>query len=503
MRGVGHRHLLPPPPRPIAWLSGGIVAGLLLGLAQILCVAKSGVVLPPAFALLLLGATAASVVLFAAPAGLALQLLGRRPSHSGFVGAMVGPLLVAAATAPLWKRCSEGGQALWLAGVLGAGLVAGIFAARLASWAERTGRPASAGLVWAGASVLLTAIVWWPDEGEASRKAWGAFAAIVAGAAIVGAGFLRRARPGTRSPGTRFGRMLLLAVPGAAACALSPWFAPWILLDSSLPPTGLWPPNFLVVLLQVSRETDDQRSEGVATHPARELLSSGALTYELDPDSGVGSLVMLPDATLLAPRLHAAGYVTAAILSAAGSLEVGADHVDDRPGGRRVLEEVSWLAGAPLLLGPGSELLPLVGQDRNLRRPEELGATAARWLVHWRATRAPAPFFLVVDFRDEGSHADSVDAGFVAVLGRLEELGMGDSSLIVVGLEDARPERGRTRVFVDLPLAWPRPSERVGSVEISGSELSLALLRLGQGPPGKSWALPGLAGPLFVPERTE
>lgn len=495
MRGA--RLFLPPPPRPLAWLSGGVLAGLVLGLAQISWAAGTGLVLPPTLALLLLGATAASVVLVAAPVGFVLRLLGRRLSHSGFVGGMLGPLLVATITAPLSGSASRSGQAACLAGALGTGLVAGFLAARLASRAEQTGRPASAGLVWTGASLLFTASAWWMYEGQASR--WRAFLVVSAAASMLGVGFLRRARSDARSPRTRFGVMLLVAVPATAVGVVAPWFAPWVLIDSSLAPTVPWPPSLAVVLLG-----SDVRAGGdAATNPVLELLSAEALAYEIGPDPEVASLLTLPDATLLAPRLSAGGYATAAILPAGSGLAVGADDVDDRPAGRRMLEDVGWWAGAPLLLGPGSALLSLAGQDRSLRSPEEVAAAAARWLVQWRATRAPDPFFLVVDFRAEGARSDSLVAGVGLLLDRIGELGMFESSLTVVALEEVGPEQRRTRVFIDPPRAWRRSSEKVGSAETSGSELSLALLRLGQGPQGKPWALPGLSESFLVPGRTE
>jgi hypothetical protein len=483
------------------WWSGSACAGLLLGLAELAISAREGKVVPPLLALALLASCTASVALAGGIAGAVLRRLDleQRPSHSTFVGAVVGPLLAVALGALSWLL-PGGARALWLVYSLETGILAGLLTALVASRAERAGRPASALATWAGAALLLAEIARMAHTGGEPWR-WSALPTLLLGTGLGTAGLLGLTPRGSRGPRTTFGSALAILLMGAVAGAFAPRLIPWLLLDRNLPETGPWPPNFVLVTL----EAVDEDPPAGALLPTLRLFGTRAFEYETE-EPVARALLATPEGSLLAPRLEATGYATAAILTMEGALTVGASHVEQEPGGRRRLrEDAAWMAGAPLLIELGAPLLTLLGEDRILRSPEQVGAAAARWLLRWRVTRAPAPFFLVVDFRAPGAQADAIDAGLATILDRLDDMALSEDTLLAVAIGEprARVTAGSgLRVVLVPPATWRRPPRTDPLPPIRGGELGSALLRIATSRVGAPVSLPGLAEPFVVPAAT-
>ena len=110
-------------------------------------------------------------------------------------------------------------------------------------------------------------------------------------------------------------------------------------------------------------------------------------------------------------------------------------------------------------------------------------SAARRWLVHWRTRRAPAPFFLYVDFRAEGPAPPSGagDAALAGLLDQLHQLEIADETLVVVALTDpdAAPALGDdVRAIVQPPAAWRWGDDGIRSIPlVRASELGTALYR--------------------------
>jgi hypothetical protein len=291
---------------------------------------------------------------------------------------------------------------------------------------------------------------------------------------------------------THFGGLFFaLAVAGAAVPAW-PWWLPWLLYDQNLPPVGTWPPNLLVVALQAPASPSD----GTAI-AALEVLGAEAVIYaDLAPEPEVGSLLTLPDGSLLAAHLYAAGYATAAIAGVPEGLRgLGIAEIDAGPGDRRLLEEsAAWMGGSLLLSGSGSGLLAFLGNDRSLWGAEQLGAEAARWILDWRTTRAPAPFFLLVDFRTSEPDVDALDGGLRRVLDRLWELQLGSATLLVLAVESRGSDASSPllRALIVPPLTWSRAKERNVAAQVWGRALSQALLEIAANDGTNPVRLPGL-----------
>jgi hypothetical protein len=432
------------------------------------------------------------------------RLGGVRTTHSGLVGAMLGPLFAVATVTPALPRVAgvSGTLAVVFGGVLLLALV-GLVGARVAAREEgKGGRPASAGLTWAGASLLLAGLAW-NLYGDGTGNAWLAHASIPVGAAVGGAALLGRAPRGPRGPRTHFGG--LLAVLGAAATAAPfwPWWLPWLLTDQYLPDLGRWPPNLLFVVLEGPRARQGASAEQSPT--LLEVLAVDAVAYRsLSPEAEVRSLLTLPDGSPLAGHLYAAGYATAAVGTVPENLrELGVAEVDARPGGRRLLEQsAAWMAGAPLLLGPASGLLALLGHDQPLRSPKLVGDEAARWLLNWRARRSPAPFFLFVDLRASDAGAEDLDAGLRPVLERLEALQLDPITLLVIAVENraiAGPGAS-LRALVLPPSSWPRAPRLEVPAQVWGRALSQSLLEVALSDGASPVGLPGLDEQLAPPK---
>jgi len=431
---------------------------------------------------------------------LLMRARGIRSSHADLVGGMLGPLLVVATVGPVLLR-SEG---IWsrLASALGAGLLLALVSwagARLVRRLERD-QPAPALTVWTGISLSLAGLAW-NLYGDGPGAAWPAQASIPIGAAVASVGLLRRAGARPRAPRTHFGAPLLGLALVATAAPFWPSWLPWLQVDQNIPDVGSWPPNFLFVALGASgapQETLPRSTSAVLV-----TLRPDAVTYpNLTPEPEVASLLTLPDGSLFGSQLYAAGYATAAIGAVPEEVrELGVAEVDDQPGGRRLLEEsAAWMAGAPLLLGSG--LLGLLGHDRPLRSAEQLGDEAARWLLGWRTTRAPAPFFLFVDLRAPEADATAIDLGLRTILDSLQQLQLDAVTLLVLAVEtsDSAASPPSLRVLVVPPSSWPHPPRLEVAATVWGRALCQSLLQIAQSDGKRPVQLPGLSQELTPPQ---
>jgi hypothetical protein len=429
-----------------------------------------------------------------------MRASGIRSTHAGLVGGALGPLLVVAAVGPALPRI-EGGWSR-LGGALGAGLLLA-----LVSWAgvqvvkrlERD-RPAPALTVWTGISLALAGLACSLYGGRTGGTRL-ALASIPIGAAVAALGLVGRTRERPRAPRTQFGAPLLALAIVATAAPFWPSWLPWLRVDQNLPEVGYWPPNFLFVALGAP-ETSQEALPG-STSAVFQVLRAEAVSYlNLTPEPKVASLLTLPDGRLVGAQLYAAGYATAAIGAVPDGLrELGIAEVDDRPGGRRLLEEpAAWMAGAPLLVGSG--LLGLLGHDRPIRSAEQLGDEAARWLLGWRTTRAPAPFFLFVDFRAPGADATAIDVGLRRILDPLQQLLLDSVTLLVLAVETpasaaSRPALG---VLVVLPSSWEHEPRLEVAATVWGRALCQSLLEIALSNGKAPLHLPGLSQELTPPK---
>jgi hypothetical protein len=416
---------------------------------------------------------------------------------------MLGPIL-AVALAPAWAGFTRMGVLQLTAGLAAAGLVS-LAASNLASTTEARGRPASALVAWAGAALLFAGVtrLFAPEH---SPPGWLVLASVPVGLAVAAAGLSGVAiRRSWALPS--FPRLLTLLVATALAGALSPWMLPWLLFDSSLAQLSPWPPNLIFVSLDAPQGRGEPGQDVVTVIPAVELLAVEAVTYDVYPQPLLGSLLRLPDGSSLPPALHATGYATAAIVTDPTRHPlVATEYRDERPGGWRLLEEsATWMVGARFLLGPGSTLASLAGQDRDLRSPQQLGAEASRWLLWWRTQRAPTPFFLLVDFHAPSADAYSLDAALTELLDTLWELQLDATTLLIVAIERSGTdggERGGQAILVP-PTNWARIPRRAVRHRTWGAQLSLALLEIARSDGTSRLLLPGLTEGIVPPASPE
>lgn len=411
---------------------------------------------------------------------LLMRVGGIRSTHSGLVGGMLGPLCAVAAVCPAWTRVETGWGRLAVALAAGLVLVLAGWAGALVAKRVEGKQPASAALAWTGASLLLAGLAW-NLHGDGTDAPWLAHVAMAMGLVVGALGLTGLTPRGMRPPRTRFGGLLLVLIAVTAVAPFWPSWLPWLLADRNLPTVGSWPPNLLFVALDAPEALQGGPSWG---GPASlEVIRAEAVTYpSLFPEPEVGSLLSLPDGNLLASQLHARGFATAAIGVLPESLRnLGIAEVDDRPGGRRMLEEsAAWMAGAPLLLGPASSWLGLLGHGGPLRTAEQVGDEAARWLLSWRTTRAPAPFLLFVDLRRADAGADGLDRAMQRILARLHDLALDLVTILVVAVEtsasgDADPA---LRALVLLPSSWPSSEPFQVEPQVWGRALSGSLLEI-------------------------
>jgi hypothetical protein len=259
-----------------------------------------------------------------------------------------------------------------------------------------------------------------------------------------------------------------------------PRWLPWLLFDQDLPEVDSWPPNFVFVALESPEALHKAGSEPTAA--SLEVLRIDSVSYaNLSPEPEVASLLALPDGSFFAQNLRAAGYATAAIGPFPERLlELGIDEVDESAGGRRLLEgSAAWMASAPLLLGPGTDPLRLLGDDR-LRSVEQLCDEAVSWILSWRAMRAPTPFLLFVDLRTPDAGAEVLDAGLQRILDRLGDLQLDSVTLLVMAVErrTSGASSASLQALVVPPSSWPRAPRLEVAAQVWGRALSQSLLQI-------------------------
>jgi hypothetical protein len=304
-------------------------------------------------------------------------------------------------------------------------------------------------------------------------------------------------RRGSRPPRS-FPRIFAFLVLGAVVVAFLPWAIPWLLSDSELPALDRQgPPNILVVALGSA-----PASAAIGSDPGLAHLASVSVSYEnVQPDgpSGVRELLTTPAGASVAAVLVEKGYAAAAILTdATRTPMLKGVEIDAAPGAQRLLaESFGWMAGASLLTGPAEPLLAALGLDETYRTPDQIAAAAKRWLTSWRVRRAPAPFFLYVDFgaADRLDRRDTAEAGLLELLDQLDQLDVDYRTAVVVASDPhARrsADSGPPAPFAAVlrPAAdWPQfaPGVRVHR-KIHSRELGAALLDMADHNPR---ALPG------------
>jgi hypothetical protein len=487
--------LLPPRPALIDWPLAGACAGSLLALAELgLCAGEPP---PPRVALLSATTLALGLALAALLLGLALRTFGARPSYSTLV-AWVAGLIALAAVAPavLELRGAQPGAAYAaLAFAVLAALAVAFAAARVADRSERAGLPASARLWW-GATALLVA------AGE--RAAQGALPlrispALLLAGLVLGAGAVATAlfafarRRGVSRPRASFAYLVVLLVPAAVAAAYTPAALPWLLADRERADLSDAPASILILAFGRAGDAPAQRDADRS-----EVLSGWrGLRYEAqvsEPARALEALLTLPDGEPLLPSLAGAGYQTAAILrDAALAGDVGVLDLDARAGGRaRLHGDLRWLAAAPWLAGPGSELLGRLGFTGATRSPDQLAGDARDWLLRRGGTRIP--FFLLVDFRSGEPAADETvreQEAAADLIDSLEAFALADRTVVLLARTGGAGEPP-LRVVVQPPLAWPGIAEDgAGPRSIAAGELGSTLQRIGRGNAATPVAFPG------------
>ena len=232
--------LLPPRPRASDWTYAGLSAGMILGISEVLVAYPAGSPPPPPIALLIIGANALLVGVISSLLGFALRTSKRRISHSGMVGAMLGPLLGASIAGLIWQHATLPGMptALFLSGLATAlmlAVAASLAAMRLGETLERGARSLSGPFIWFAVALPMAA---------AERILWLQTGKVIEVVGLIGIPFLVVAiamatfewvrRRGSRPPRS-FRRVTALLVLGAIAVAFLPWALPWVLGDFELP----------------------------------------------------------------------------------------------------------------------------------------------------------------------------------------------------------------------------------------------------------------------------
>jgi hypothetical protein len=499
--------LLPARPRAPDWTYAGTSAGAILGISELLASYPAGSPPPPPIALLIIATNALVVGVLSSLLGVALRTSEKRISHSGMVGATLGPLLGAAIAGTTWQYATlaEIPTVLALSGLATALMLAAavsLATMRLGESLERGGLSLSGPFVWFTAALSIA---------SAERILWSDTRTAIAIAGLVGIPFLAATiamarfewvrRRGSRPPRS-FSRIFALLVFGAVAAAFLPWATPWVLSDLELPALDeQGPPNILVVALGSA-----SASAAIGSEPRLGLLASSSVSYEnVQPDgpSGVRELLTTPTGASVPSELAANGYAAATIFTdpeRASTLE-GVE-IDSAPGAQRLLtESFGWMAGASLLTGPGAPLLAAWGLGATYRTPDQIAAAAKRWLTSWRMRRAPAPFFLYVDFgaTDGLDRRDTAEAGLLDLLEQLEQLDVDHRTAVVVASDpharrsaDSGPPAPFTAVL--RPAAgWPQSARGVRvHRKIDSREIGAALLAMAdRNPSAVPRALPG------------
>ena len=499
--------LLPPRPRALDWAYAGASAGLILGISELFASYPGGSPPPPPIALLTVATNGLVVGVLSSLLGVALRISKKRISHSGMIGATLGPLLGAAIAGVIWKHANADGMPslLALSGLATASMLAvavSLATMRLGESLERGALFLSGPFVWFMAALPMasTERILWSNTGPAIATA-GFVGIPLLAIAIALARFEWARRRGSRPPRS-FSRILVLLIFSAVSAVFLPWAIPWLFSDLELPALSeQGPPNILVVALG-----SEPASTAIGTEPALVFLASASVSYEhVQPEgsSGVRGLLTTPAGASVPSALVANGYAAAAILTdleRAPTLE-GVE-IDAAPGAPRLLaESYGWMASASLLVGPGKPLLNALGLGATYRNPDQIAAAAKRWLTSWRMRRAPAPFFLYVDFgaTDGLDRRDAAEAGLIELLEQLEQLAVGYRTAIVVASDPYAgwgADSGSPAPFAAVlrPAAnWPQSTRGVRiHRKIDSRELGAALLEMADRTPrAVPRALPG------------
>jgi hypothetical protein len=425
--------------------------------------------------------------------GLALRASGKRISHSGMIGATVGPLLGAAIAGMFWQHAASPStsSALALSGVATVSLlavVAALAAMRLGDSLELGAQSLSGPFVWFTVALSVA---------SAERILWSQTDTAIATICLVGilllasaismATFERIRKHGSRPPRS-FPRIFSMLVLGSIAMAFLPRAIPWVPSYEELPVFDeQGPPNILVVALGSAPD-----SAGISSKSSLMLLAFAGVSYEhVQPNgpSGVRELLRTPAGASVASQLAAKGYAAAAILRDLERVpELYGVEIDSAPGAPRLLvESFGWMASSPLLAGPGKPLLVALGLGANYRTPAQIAATARRWLTSWMMRSARSPFFLYVDFglTDGPDRPGAVEAGLIELLEQLEQLNVDHRTAIVVASDPharVSADSGLHAPFTAVlrPAAdWPQSARGVRvHRKIYSRELGAALLEM-------------------------
>ena len=499
--------LLPPRPRVREWSYAGASAGVILGISELLASYPAGLPPPPPVALLIIANNALVVGVLSSLLGVALRTSKKRISHSGMIGATLGPLLGATIAGTIWQHAmlTELPTVLALSGLATALMLVvavSLSTMRLGESLERGALSLSGPFVWFTVALPLASAerILWSKTGPAIAIA-GLVGIPLLAVAIVMARFEWARRRGSRPPRS-FSRIFALLVLGAVAAAFFPWAIPWVLSGPELPALDeQGPPNILVVALGSAAD-----SAAMGSEPVFALLASASVSYEnIQPDgaSGVRELLTTPSGASVPSELAANGYAVAAILTdpeRAATLE-GVE-IDAAPGAPRLLaESFGWMASASLLTGPGKPLLTALGLGATYRTPDQIAAAAKRWLTSWRMRRVRSPFFLYVDFgaTDGLERRDAAEAGLIELLEQLEQLDVDYRTAIVVASDPSASwsaDSGPPAPFAAVlrPAAdWPQSARGVRVQRgIYSRELGAALLDMAdRNPHAVHRALPG------------
>jgi hypothetical protein len=483
-------------------------AGMILGISELLVSYPVGSPPPPPIALLIISANALLVGVLSSLLGVALRASKKRVSHSGMIGATLGPLLGAAIAGMIWQHAAPAGMptllALFgLATALTLAVAVSLAAMRLGDSLELGALSLSGPFVWFAVALPMA---------SAERILWSQTRAAIAFVGLIGVALLAVAiamatfewvrRRGSRPPRS-FSRIFALLVLGAVAAAFLPWAIPWVLSDPRLPaPDEQGPPNFLVVALG-----SVPASAAIRNEPGLLLLALTGVSYEnVQPDgpSGVRELLTPPSGASVAAVLVENGYAAAAIQTDATRTPMPRGvEIDSQPGPSRLLaESFGWVSSASLLTGPGKPLLIALGLGGTHRTPGEIAAAAKRWLTSWRMGSAQSPFFLYVDFgaTDGVDRRGAVEAGLLDLLEQLEQLAVDHRTAILVASEPYA--RGSANSGQPAPFAavlrpaadWPQSARGVRvNRKIYSRELGAALLEMAdRDPRAVPRALPGL-----------
>jgi hypothetical protein len=423
------------------------------------------------------------------------------------IGATLGPMLGVAIAGTIWQHATLAGTPtiLALSGLATALMLAvavSLATMRLGESLERGALFLSGPFVWFTAALPMA---------SAERILWSETGPGIATASLIGIPLLVVAitmgrfewvrRRGSRPPRS-FSRIFVLLIFGAVAVAFLPWAIPWVLSDLELPAldeTG--PPNILVVALG-----SVPASGSIGSEPGLALLALASVSYEnVQPDGpyGVRELLTTPAGQSVASELAANGYAAATILTDPERAPTLAGVENDSAPGAPVLLAGSfgWMAASSLLTGPGAPLLAALGLGEFFRTPDQIASVAKRWLTSWRMRRAPAPFFLYVDFgaTDGVDRRNAAEAGLVELLEQLEQLDVDHRTAVVVASDpharwsgNSGPPAPFTAVL--RPAAdWPQSARGVRvHRKIFSRELGAALLNMAdRDPRAAPRALPG------------